>query len=134
VWLTVVGGLAWLSTSATYWTRTGNGSTLRGIRLAQWLRTGALRPWWGSIAGTALLVVAFSGCLVVATALMRRPWLADAFAALGSVVTVTMLILVATHTLSLTRWGPAAWLSVAGGVALTLAAARPWNDQEIRTP
>ena len=135
VGLTIIGGLAWLATSFTRWTRHGNGSTLPGIRLAQWLRTGTLRPWWGPITGTALLVVAFAGCLVLATALMRRAWLADAFAALGLVVTMTLLILVATHKFSITRWGPAAWLSVVGGVALTLAAARPLStDQEIRTP
>lgn len=132
--LTVVGGLAWLCTSFTHWTRRGNGSTLPGIRLASWLRTGALRPWWGPIAGTAMLVVMFSGCLVLATALMRRTWLADAWGGFGLVVTMTMLVLAAT-TFSLTRWGPAAWLSVVGGVALTLAAARPLStDQEARTP
>ncbi len=134
VGLTIVGGVAWLSTSFTHWTRHGNGSTLPGIRLASWLRTGVLRPWWGPIAGTALLVVAFSGCLVLATALMRRAWLADVWGGLGLFVTMTMLVLVATHRFSITRWGPAAWLTVAGGVALTLAAARPFSaHQETRT-
>jgi hypothetical protein len=66
---------------------------------------------------------------------MRRSWLADAWAGLGLVVTMTMLVLVATHTFSITRWGPAAWLSVVGGVTLTVAAARPWSTaQETSTP
>lgn len=120
--LNAVGGVAWIATAFVSWTRRGNGSTLRGMRLARWLRTGILHPWWGPLAAVSITVIAFAGCAVVATCVLGHRVVAIARAGLGCIAVLTLAYFGLSGRWPLTNWGIACWLLISGAVILIVAA------------
>lgn len=120
--VTVAGGLAWIITLAFSWTSRGAGSRLDGVRLANWLAHGPANPSWGRPVSSVLYLLAIAGCLTVTTCTWSARFVTWTRTTLAAAVLVAMVGLGVSAQFEFQRWGPSAWCTLFGSLALLASA------------